>query len=68
MSLGKNKVQRDIYVNQNRFEKAYGRLRWSNIRDNFLRVNLFCLLIIVIMDCVNSTLMKVLLNGGPPEF
>lgn len=48
-------------------EKAYDRLRWDFIRDSLIDAKIPSILIRVIMQCVTSSSLQVLWNGGFTE-
>ena len=45
-------------------EKAYDKLEWSFIQETLLKANLHRGLVDLIMNCVSSTTISMLFNGG----
>ena len=48
-------------------EKAYDKLEWSFILETLLKANLHSDLVDLIMNCVSSTTISMLFNGGNIE-
>ena len=63
-SMEKKKGRSRVMALKNDLEKAFDRLEWSFIREILIHFNFPSDLIVIIMDCISSSTVYILFNGG----
>ena len=62
--MEKKKGHFGVMALKNDLEKAFDRLEWSFIREILIHFNFPSDLIVIIMDCISSSTVYILFNGG----